>query len=665
MAISYVSRKCDCGGKLEYDKNRKVWVCIYCGSEIERQEQYDGLFTIKNVVRQTLLDVAYRRLDNAEKNLTECEKIDSRYIGTILANLCYLMIKAATPGACDAAEAKSVIAKIKRYNDALRSEYETITDEEEGLYEFFDTSDIYAALVLVYDSLNDAQRRDHMMRLMKLQDVFSVDTNKNLLSYSIKNRDFALCDGIIKNSEYIDKKFALSEVLSRYPDGGKKVENIAELLSQKAFGREDRELIDNYLDSSADSYATKAKVVISAYMYDVRPGMDPILKNVLARSEDVSAVTEVLEQVCSSDLSDEDTYKIVDFCFGCQNTNTALAVLECLKKTKQYVVLDQRYMVSLLARTDIGADSKIAVLKAAYEFNVDSRAREGVINNYLCFNQDDASTRAKVIPFLLGTVKTVQTNTFEGYLLKCGIDGANKSEIVKSIFQLDVNTSYYYDLLSKYLFTAVDDAGTKEAIVGLLLDRDIKVDPKSFCQYVCSANDSGENKIRCVKKMLEKGCTLNSDTLSQYLTGMKSPGEFDPDLFALLFNEAGVITDEALEFYVLYCRDRESVKAGNAAAMAARTGKSFGSQPCRIVHNGNEIECNLLQGYILIGDDAYAVAAGIVKSMVDAKTKINAEMRIAGGRNEKLKKYVAAGRSSLSPLTERLCQEYKVFGMLF
>ena len=202
-------------------------------------------------------------------------------------------------------------------------------------------------------------------------------------------------------------------------------------------------------------------------------------------------------------------------------------------------------------------------------------------------------------------------------------------------------------------------------MIGLLLDKEIRADPKSFCQYVCSANDSAENKLRCIKKMLEKGCTLNSDTLSQYLSGMQNPDEFNPELFALLFNEAAVITDDALIQYVLYCKDREPVKARNAAAMAARTGKPFGSQPCRIKHNGNEIECNLLQGYVLIGGDTYAVAAEIVKSMVDAKVKINAEVRVSGGRNEKLKKYITAGRSGLSPLTERLCQEYKVFSMLF
>ena len=99
MAVSYSAKKCDsCGGSLEYIKEKKVWRCRYCGQEIVREEQYDGLFTIKNVARQSIIDTAYRRMDQANKNLTECEKIDSHYIGTLIARICYRLIAVITPG---------------------------------------------------------------------------------------------------------------------------------------------------------------------------------------------------------------------------------------------------------------------------------------------------------------------------------------------------------------------------------------------------------------------------------------------------------------------------------------------------------------------------------------------------------------------------------------
>ena len=115
MAVSFKTRICDqCAGKLQYIKEKKLWQCMYCGALTERQESYDGLFTIKNVVRQTLLDCAYRRLDSAEKNLVECEKIDSRYIGTQIARITYQMMCVITPGALSEQEMRGIFSLLSK-----------------------------------------------------------------------------------------------------------------------------------------------------------------------------------------------------------------------------------------------------------------------------------------------------------------------------------------------------------------------------------------------------------------------------------------------------------------------------------------------------------------------------------------------------------------------
>lgn len=63
MAVSFVARKCtQCAGKLQYIKEKKIWKCLYCGAEIEKQEQYDGLFTIKNVVIMSISFVSREML---------------------------------------------------------------------------------------------------------------------------------------------------------------------------------------------------------------------------------------------------------------------------------------------------------------------------------------------------------------------------------------------------------------------------------------------------------------------------------------------------------------------------------------------------------------------------------------------------------------------------
>ena len=121
MGVSFVARKCtQCAGRLQYIKEKKLWKCLYCGAEIERQEQYDGLFTIKNVVRQCLLDTAFRRLDSAAKNLVECEKIDSRYVGTLIAKITHEMISIITPGACSERDVRNLFAQLKKNYEALK-----------------------------------------------------------------------------------------------------------------------------------------------------------------------------------------------------------------------------------------------------------------------------------------------------------------------------------------------------------------------------------------------------------------------------------------------------------------------------------------------------------------------------------------------------------------
>ena len=227
MGVSFVARKCtQCAGRLQYVKEKKLWKCLYCGAEIERQEQYDGLFTIKNVVRQSLLDTAFRRLDSAAKNLVECEKIDSRYVGTLIAKIAHEMISVITPGACSERDVRNLFAQLKKNYELLQGISKTVTDEEEALYEFLEEPDIFATLVLVYDSLNDSVRRDYVLQMLDAKQIYSKDANGNLLTYALKNSKHDLADDVLRNTNNINVSMALSEVLQKYPDGDKKGDDV-------------------------------------------------------------------------------------------------------------------------------------------------------------------------------------------------------------------------------------------------------------------------------------------------------------------------------------------------------------------------------------------------------------------------------------------------------
>ena len=137
MAVKYTSQKCDsCGStKFDYIEKLNMWECVYCGNRIERHEEVDTMFTIKNVVRQVLVDVSYQRFNEAKNNLVECEKIDSRYVGTTIARLCFLL-NAAMYNAQNQQEQRNMFAQIKKYYSLLCSKGERISEEEIVLYEF-------------------------------------------------------------------------------------------------------------------------------------------------------------------------------------------------------------------------------------------------------------------------------------------------------------------------------------------------------------------------------------------------------------------------------------------------------------------------------------------------------------------------------------------------
>ncbi len=668
MAVSYVNRKCEsCGSrKFQYNEKSKTWTCLYCGNTTEREEKYDGLFTIKNVVRQTLLDISYRRLESAEKNLIECEKIDSKYIGTIIATICFLMIRATAPGEAGQQDIKNIILKIKKYNDNLQLGHSIITDDEEMLYEFFEDSNIYATLLLVFVSINDKKRSENIEKYLKICDVDSKDTNENLLRYSLKNQRFNIFDKVIENGN-IDENYALTEVLSSYPDNDQKLINANLLMIKGDSQQEKKTAIESYLSESADKVETKSKIFISAVTAGININTEAVIKSILENSVDIEIAKNVFTGICSFKLTDEDVERIIYFCFNSNNVYISVAGLNALKESSQYVVLEQKHVVAMYTREDISAGDKVTILIKAYEFNLEVKHKEAIINNYLCFNQDKLEDRKTILPFLLGSVNTIPTNTFENYILRINIDGPYKIEVIKNIMKLDINISFFHGLLAKYIFCAVDSIDVREQVINILIESGVNIDPKSFSEYVCTSEDENSVKIKIIKILQGKGCTFNDDILNNYLIGMKSINNFSSELFTLLIDDAQIVSDEAVKNYLLYCVDNKGIsKLKNIEVISNMLSTPLGASLCSINHLGNTIDCNLLQAYILLSNDSFDMAYEIVKKMISKKVKINSEIRNkTKGTNEKLKKYVLSNRDKLSSVTDRLCEAYKVYSMLF
>jgi hypothetical protein len=659
MAVSYIARKCTrCAGKLEYEKEKKAWKCLYCGAEIERTEQYDGLFTIKNVVRQTLLDIAYRRPDGAEKNLTECEKIDSRYVGTIIAKIAYQMILAITPGAYPQAESRNLFRQIKRNFEALQAVGANVSDDEEALYAFFDSADVYATLLLVYDSLHDDTRRDRMEHLLNAKEVYAKEPNKNLLRYALKNAKFGLIDAIMENPDSVDTSFALEEILKLYPDDENKLKNIERLLQSQTFRDEDKRILESYLADSRDAVSTKGKIVIFAYSSNIRIGSETLIEHLLSKA-DAETTADVLRQICGAKLNDEDIYNIVSFAISASTADIANAALDALRDTKQYVSINSKYLIAFLSRGDLSVSDKTEILRKLLSFNVDAKAKEAAIDHYLCFNRDAGEMRPAVISVLIDAVSVMQTGTVENYILKVSVDGADKPHIVERIFSLDLNLSFFGDLLAKYINSATDPKEVRDRIVALLTKRGLKLDQRAFIDYICGDSEGTADKLGFVKKLLSDGMQLRGDAVNAYLETV-GPARFDPELFALLVGSAGGISEKALTNYLLCCKDRDSLKVKNFLALAKQCHRNTADLRCDALCAGQTVSGNILPIYLIATPDSFEVTREIADYLIGCKAKLNADILSSSAGATKLKRFVSANRNSLSAVSARICAFYKI-----
>lgn len=304
------------------------------------------------------------------------------------------------------------------------------------------------------------------------------------------------------------------------------------------------------------------------------------------------------------------------------------------------------------------------MLNQSFDFKLDNKSFESILTNYLCFNLDKADDRKIVLECLFERASNIPTSTVESYVLKCSIDGDNKPSIVEAMFDKGLNTSFFYDLLSKYINSSVDTSDIKASIIEVLSQKGLKVDPSSFMEYICTPTDELSVKIQFIKKMIANGSQLRADVANTYLERV-SADQFSSELFSLVCTPGSSFTNRSVENYLLRFKERDAVKADNVKTIVDRATGDVLNSMFQIIHLGNSISCNLAQAYTLVTDDSQTTALSIADYFISSKKmKINAEMNVSGS-NMKMKKYVIENKTNLSEATDSICKKYKVYSMFF
>ena len=658
MAATNYSKRCtSCGGnKWEYKKDLKIWICCYCGNQVERQEQYDGLYTIKNVVRQVILDTAYRRLEQADRNVSECQKINAQYVGTLIAGICFRLI-AAVNGGINGQDPKALLGQLRRDYQMLIEEDQQMSDDETAVYEFLDSSDAWAVLATVFDTLGDKQRREYLLTLMDASQVFSKETNKSLLRFALNDGREALIEQILANEDNLDIQDALSAVLTGCPDGEKKGALAARLLAAGAMQPGEEETLETYL-SGSDSVQTKAAIAIAACEAGLQPHLDVLLREVMGYV-DLPQLQQMLSALFRRRLYDGEVEMLMDFAAVQKEEEKCIAILDAMEAAGQFVALTVRQAQSFVTNGNFTAEARKQIIDKMSGFTSADRLWETVAGQYLCQGREDAQVRNQVIEALAAHITSIPARDFEQYVLQCTLDEEEKPARIRQIMELpNMNTGFFRELSGNYLKSGADAPEVRAAVLHQLMESGLSIDGAVLVDYICKSEDSADNKVELIQLAVKNGTMLRADALSIYLE--QCADQFAPQLFAALYSNGSSVTAKALENYVLRCKDAPAVKPNNALILAQKMGISLGATNCTVRHLGNTVSGTLAQAYILTTTDDAALAERMVSAMTGSGTRLAGEVNVSG-RSLKFGKYLNENKASLSPVTTQLCQDNRLF----
>ena len=667
MASQYKDLRCTgCDGTLEYNKEKKVWVCIYCGNEIRREEEYDGLYTIKNVVKQVLVDLAYGRMDSAQKNLIECEKISSDYIGTIIASICYKVFTIITPGACQQSEVKGMFGQIKRLFERLETIDMGISAEEEGLYEAFDgNNDAFGVLVLVFDTLKAKAHLEFVNKFFDGSTVYSPGLNANLLNYALRNNIGELTDKIFSNSDNINCRESLFILLDSYHDCPQKIQYMETLFSKAELKSDDYKLVEKYLKETADGIDTKAVLYSNAVKYRVSPSIQTVMSCVLSdKGITDEQVTSVIRAFADTHPKDSELYEFIEQIYTKHSGHLANMEFQILLDSKLFIKPSDKDFRHMVNRRDWSVEDKNTMIDKSMKCNIDVRAKDAILAEILLYNEEGTDTRILLINKMLEYVDTISTNTMTDYILKCGIDGERKPEVLRLLLKLDLNLSFFREVLSKYLQTSTDSENVKKEISQELSNCGLQVDSKVLLDMACEANN--ENYMEVVaflQKSIKNGTRMSTDAASEYLEKV-DPENYHTELISLLYHSMSQITDKALANYVLYASESYNLKLKNSVDFAGQNMNRFGSSPCTVKYLDSELQCNLLQAYVLMAKDSTEIAGAMIATMKNAGSKLSDNITV-NGQMMRFKKFVTDYKTQLSQETLTILEENKVFSFFF
>lgn len=238
------------------------------------------------------------------------------------------------------------------------------------MYEAFGegVADIYANLLVVFDTLNDTGRVEYLSSKLRPSEIFSEHANSSLLKISLKRGNYDVAEAVVRNTGHIDRKSSLQELMLHYPDNGRKQELLGLVFQAQAAEGIPKNFFEQYFGDSADTVRTKAYIIRLLAGVNIRCNAETVVKALHGQMEDYDSSKEVFSALYEVKVSDQETEAILVFCLMVNQSQEVIkAFLDALIEKNVFVQLNSRAIISFLEGSLYTVDEELEVLERMFQ----------------------------------------------------------------------------------------------------------------------------------------------------------------------------------------------------------------------------------------------------------------------------------------------------------
>lgn len=658
MAERFTGQRCqDCQGGLIFNKKDKYWECPYCGKIYERElrfdkVQIDGLAGINDLVRSTLLKLILLDFDGAEKELLECEKINHTSIGTLIASISVSLFKSFYMK-----DRQQELSKANNLLQKLNRDFAEIDEPEEILYDFIDSSDIYALLYVVYSMTNQTNRKEMVFDLLDCEEVYNANIIKYLLSTMLKEQHVELADILIEKLQGANCRAGISTVLTSYPSNSNKASHIEKLLSKVDAEIDLSKMFDSYFASNNDEVDVVSGVFMSAISHNINFDTSTVIHSVLKNCSSVENATKMFKAIGSKRLDEDTANAILLWCINeCEDCTISEVGFKSLFDSNSVFEITDQHAICLLQSNQQEDTKRQKIIQMLSIFKISSKNLDRLLAYHLIENFGSYEYRKSIFDEISSRVVSVPLNVVEKYTLQVSFDTENKHCILQEVFSKSKNVSLGAGVVSQYLMKTIDTPETRDRVIYTLLSMKLMPDPESVSVYLLNQNELHSDDV--LDLMISQSCKSTSKTFDQYLASLKDYKLFNPKIARVATQFGYVLSPESFAKYLLNAEESGSSKITLAKKYYEVCSHSVKTMELITAVNGIEIRGNIAQVYLLDSKDDLYVMQEIIKELHKEKIRLDANIEVVSSRKKiKMRKFIDANEMYLSKKIETLAQQ--------